>query len=95
MTLMSCSRAKTRTCCRKRSRLPVGVRGICREHLVIGAAVKVLLLVLAELGYCTLWFAAVLDGAAVLGTLLMAIRASVLTSSTTVFATICLKIKSE
>ena len=29
----------------------------------------------AELGYCTLWFAAVLDGAAVLGTLLMAIRA--------------------
>ena len=51
------------------------VEGICREHLVIGAAVKVLLLVLAELGYCTLWFAAVLDGAAVLGTLLMAIRA--------------------
>ena len=63
---MSCSRAKTRTCCRKRSRLPVGSRVF---------AVKVLLLVLAELGYCTLWFAAVLDGAAVLGTLLMAIRA--------------------
>ena len=37
--------------------------------------VKVLLLVMAELGYCTLWFAAVLDGAAALGTLLMAIRA--------------------
>ena len=51
------------------------VEGICREHLVIGAAVKVLLLVMAELGYCTLWFAAVLDGAAALGTLLMAIRA--------------------
>ncbi len=46
-----------------------------KQHLVIGAAVKVLLLVMAELGYCTLWFAAVLDGAAVLGTLLMAIRA--------------------
>ena len=42
---------------------------------MIGAAVKMLLLVMAELGYCTLWFAAVLDGAAVLGTLLMAIRA--------------------
>ena len=26
LTLMSCSRAKTRTCCRKRSRLPVGSR---------------------------------------------------------------------
>ena len=51
------------------------VEGICREHLVIGAAIKMLLLVMAELGYCTLWFAAVLDGAAALGTLLMAIRA--------------------
>ena len=51
------------------------VEGICREHLVLGAAVKILLLVMAERGYCTLWFAAVLDGAAVLGTLLMAIRA--------------------
>ena len=51
------------------------VEGICREHLAIGVVVKVLLLVMAELGYCTLWFAAVLDGAAALGTLLMAIRA--------------------
>lgn len=51
------------------------VEGICREHLAIGIVVKVLLLMMAELGYCTLWFAAVLDGAAALGTLLMAIRA--------------------
>lgn len=51
------------------------VNTLCREHLIIAAAVKLLLVVLAILGYCTVWFAVVLDGASTLGTLLLAIRA--------------------
>ena len=51
------------------------VNALCREGLIIAAAVKALLVVLALLGYCTVWFAVVLDGAAALGTLLLSIRA--------------------
>ena len=43
------------------------VEGICREHLAIGVVVKVLLLVMAELGYCSCG-SPPLDGAAALGT---------------------------
>lgn len=53
----------------------VWVNALCREHLILAAAVKLLLVVLAFLGYCTVWFAVVLDGAAALGTLLLSIRA--------------------
>lgn len=53
----------------------VWVNALCREHLIISAAVKLLLVVLAALGYCTIWFAVVLDGAVALGTLLLSIRA--------------------
>lgn len=53
----------------------VWVNSLCRESLLIAAAVKLLLVVLATLGYCTVWFAVVLDSAAALGTLLLSIRA--------------------
>lgn len=54
---MSCSPNRPVLAAGMRSETAGWVEGICREHLVIGAAVKVLLLVMAELGYCTLWFA--------------------------------------
>lgn len=53
----------------------IWVNALCREHLILAAVVKLLLVVLAVLGYCTVWFAVVLDGAAALGTLLLSIRA--------------------
>lgn len=53
----------------------VWVNSLCREHFLISAVVKLLLIILAVLGYCTVWFAVVLDGAAALGTLLLSIRA--------------------
>lgn len=53
----------------------VWVNMLCREQMILAAAVKLLLVVLAALGYCTIWFSVVLDGAAALGTLLLSIRA--------------------
>ncbi len=53
----------------------VWVSGLCRENLLISAAVKAILIALALLGKCTIWFAVVLDGAAALSTLLLSIRA--------------------
>ena len=51
------------------------VNGLCSDHRLLAAAVKVLLVVLAAIGCSTMWFAAVLDGAAMLTTLLLSVRA--------------------
>lgn len=51
------------------------VQELCREHLILAAAVKALIVILSALGFCTLWFAVVLDGAAALAALLLSIRA--------------------
>ena len=48
---------------------------LCVEAFGIGAIVKVLLVVLALFGAATMWFNIVLDGAALLTTLLLSIRA--------------------
>ena len=46
-----------------------------KDHFVLAAAVKVILVALAIFGCSTMWFAAVLDGAAALGAMLMSVRA--------------------
>lgn len=51
------------------------VNGLCRDHRTLSCIVKAGLLVLALLGCSTMWFAAVLDGAAMLTALLLSIRA--------------------
>lgn len=50
-------------------------QNLCVEALGIGAIVKIVLIVLALLGVTTMWFNVVLDGAAVLTTLLLSVRA--------------------
>ena len=51
------------------------VNSMRKAHFLLAAAVKAVLLLMAIFGKSTMWFAAVLDGAAVLATLLLAIRA--------------------
>ena len=51
------------------------VNGLCRDHMCLVMAVKIILTIMALFGSTTMWFAAVLDGAAVLATLLLSIRA--------------------
>lgn len=51
------------------------VNGLCKDHRLLTCAVKTLLVVLAAFGCSTMWFAAVLDGAAMLTTLLLSVRA--------------------
>ena len=48
---------------------------LCTEAFGIGAIVKVVLVLLALFGVATMWFNVVLDGAALLATLLLSIRA--------------------
>ena len=50
-------------------------QNLCVEAFGIGAIVKVLLVVLALFGVATMWFNIVLDGSALLATLLLSIRA--------------------
>ena len=50
-------------------------QNLCVEAFGIGAIVKALLVVLAIFGFTTMWFNIVLDGAAILTTLLLSIRA--------------------
>lgn len=50
-------------------------QNLCVEAFGIGAIVKILLVALAFVGVTTMWFNVVLDGAATLTTLLLAIRA--------------------
>ena len=51
------------------------VQGLRRDHRTIAWCVKILLLALAFFGCSTMWFAAVLDGAAALATMLLSVRA--------------------
>ena len=46
-----------------------------KDHYVLAAVVKAALVFLAMFGCSTMWFAAVLDGAAALGTMLLSVRA--------------------
>jgi cation transport ATPase len=50
-------------------------QNLCVEAFGIGAITKILLVILALFGVTTMWFNVVLDGAAVLTTLLLSIRA--------------------
>lgn len=50
-------------------------QNLCVEAFGIGAIVKIVLVLLALFGVATMWFNIVLDGAAVLTTLLLAVRA--------------------
>lgn len=50
-------------------------QNLCVEAFGIGAIIKVILALLAIFGVSTMWFNIILDGAAVLGTLLLSIRA--------------------
>ena len=50
-------------------------QNLCVEAFGIGAIVKVLLVILALFGVATMWFTIVLDGSALLATLLLSIRA--------------------
>ena len=47
---------------------------LCMEAFGIGAIVKVVLVLLTLFGVTTMWFNVILDGAALLGTLLLSIR---------------------
>ena len=51
------------------------VSGIEKSHFSLAAAIKAILVFLAVFGCSTMWFAAVLDGAAALAGLLFAVRA--------------------
>ena len=46
-----------------------------KDHFVLAAAVKTILVALAIFGCSTMWFASILDGAAALGTMLLSVRA--------------------
>ena len=51
------------------------VSSMRKDHFSLAAAVKAVLVLLAVFGCSTMWFAAVLDGAAALGTMLLSVRA--------------------
>ena len=51
------------------------VSSMRKDHFSLAAAVKAVLILLAVFGCSTMWFAAVLDGAAALGTMLLSVRA--------------------
>ena len=46
-----------------------------KDHFVLASVVKAVLVLLALFGCSTMWFAAVMDGAAALGTMLLSVRA--------------------